>query len=260
MATETQTAGGEPEVVPAEVAEPQGQVPPKDAEAEQVEANLEEPDWKSRFEQTERENADLKQQRDSLRSQEIGSLRQSERDEVLFEVRDNLAFLSDSIQKGEIEEFPQKMAERQAQRQRQSANSAFNDAQNSAYEAVTTIGESLRLNPQTAQEFETTRLYWSRALRDGDPYWMARVQAEAALVESRVLRHSSTSTVETARREGKAAGKREALEESGALEQNLGPGAGGGTGSDDETWGAYGRGEIPWSQKVQDVGRRLGML
>jgi len=49
-----------------------------------------------------------------------------------------------------------------------------------------------------------------------------------------------------------------ALEQAAVLDTDTGPSPGAATGlRGEELWKAYGRGEVPWSQKVKEAGRTL---
>lgn len=199
----------------------------EDAMEGAVEAEEESPDYKALFEEAEAARQAMERRAETVRSQEIGLLKQAQRDELLRKVVVSQQALAESIAQGSIEEFPGRLAQIQEEKVKSMSRPEFVEAQNRAANEVAEATADLGVDPQSAQEFGTARLYWDTAVRTGDKALLERSVAEVHRTTSKLQASSMSRAADAARREGRAVGRREALGTGNGLALDTGTGAAG---------------------------------
>lgn len=254
MTTERVTALPDLEEQVAE--EPQDLV---DEEVDEEPQAEEEPDYQQLAETRLQELDTLRQERDRLeearRSERIQALTAKQRDERSDRMEGMMKDLLLKVDNGELSVTEATPAIREGVRRVENEIenteevSRFLGEIETIHKDMQTLMENM---DQGSQEVEDVRNRWQEA----ESLWSQGRYSEA---RSRVG-HAQT-TLSLAQERQKGSGRRKASSAAMSLNDQSNSGERRAVGASDQaTWDAYGRGEITWSKRVEEAGRKLSYL
>lgn len=168
------------------------------------------------------------QRNETVRSQEIGILKQAQRDDLLQRIADDNAVIAEGISSGNMEDIPAGIAANKARGQKGMSEFAWLESQNKASDEINEAGVAFGIDMQTAPEMVNARLYWDTALRTHDTALLERAITEVHRAGGKLQNVKAAQKLEQVRKDALAEGRKEARDESGALDLDIGPGSGSG--------------------------------
>lgn len=184
------------ERVPDMGGEGEAQIPPEGAkETEQAVPNVAQLQADLKQEREAREKAE--RDRDNYRSQQIATLKVGERDALLQELLDRQDLIAQSLND---ENLQAKLKEKQDALFTKQRAEVFSKAQSDAWTQIQTIGAELKLDMNTAPEFDATRTYWNAAFRENNLSFFDKALAEAERAARKIERGRAMQETEKAKK------------------------------------------------------------
>jgi len=244
---------------------------PEVTEADTEQAKI---DWQARYQEAEAEKVKLNNDLKALRG---SRLQQQERDDILHSINDRMdamerrdEALFKALGDNNPEVLPSEMdrinQERGQDRATQNFVAQYGSLWEDLQETLQDEDKTQILDFFTAPELADIHAEWKRYHSDPQMGQAEKIAGFARLVgqSSRVVRQVERARAkeETKKVKDEArANVKEQLNEAGVIDLDLGPGAGAGSdGGDAALWVSYGKGQTPWSAKVQQAGKNLGAL
>jgi len=211
-------------------------------------------DWQARNGESQQRIVQLEKDNKSLR----GNLRKGEAQERIIQdnthkidaILETMGAVVKAIGSDNSESLGEEVDQIQAKFAQTAASGRYEASHQSLLDRFGELVGEAGLDLQGAPELKKVRNDWNKANENRDIAGVSSAFAEGVMLVSKFKEGKQDKAV--------AETRESALEQAAVLDTDTGPSPGAATGlRGEELWKAYGRGEVPWSQKVKEAGRTL---
>jgi len=211
-------------------------------------------DWQAKNGESQQRIVQLEKDNKSLR----GNLRKGETQERIIQdnthkidaILETMGAVVKAIGSDDSETLGEEVDQIQAKFAQTAASGRYEASHQSLLDRFSELVGEAGLDLQGAPELEGIRQSWNKANNVRDIAGVSSAFAEGVMLVSKLRKGQTDKAV--------AETRKSALDEAAVLDTDTGPSPGAATGlRGEELWKAYGRGEVPWSQKVKEAGRTV---
>mgnify|MGYP004450438147 FL=1 len=230
-------------------------------------------DYKSLHEESQTQISDLETRISKLENDSKSRAGSSERNRTLVSriesLQDQMAALVKGLgvlgqgqASGDMDEVPTKLAGISAEVERARTagvtEDAYQDLLGNLIDAAKSV--SIDLYDKAPGPFDEVKKRWDAAKVADNKLGFAAAIADAYRVVGQLRENQSQEAKSREQEVVVKATRKQVVEDLEVNDLDAGGGSGGGSGSPDEIWRAYGRGERSWSPAVKEAGKKLGAL